>query len=238
MLKKKTLTRKKKAKRVRKYRKTQRGGLNFLEFMELTETFELPLYNEIAVSFKNLKDSENMIVKLLQNSPDNELIRDSKFTKNQLYDYAINTATMKSLNKIEQKIKDECKDLADTEYLIEILKNAWDSNLEYSYNSNSDDESRLNEFKKRYIKVILQDCNKIIIINNGILFPDEKTHTKTTHQKDIVKIKNYKLLGGQNMGLNNLKRELKEKGYDLITENHGHESWVIIERKKDLSISR
>lgn len=241
MFKKRVQTRKKKAKRRRKSRKTQRGGLNFGEFMDLTETFKLPLLldvaspslspknNEITLSFKNLEDSEETVKNVLKSSPDKELIRDSKYSKTELYDYAITNAIMNSLKEIEQQIQKNCKTFVDAEYLIEVLKNAWDSNLEYAFEHGTTNDARLTELKKRYIKVILRNkCHEIIIINNGVLFPEEKISSKKTMKKDHIKIKNYKLLGGQNIGLSALTSELKKMGYELITENHSNESWVII----------
>ena len=64
-----------------------------------------------------------------------------------------------------------------------------------------------------------------------ILFPDETLSTKKTIKKNLIKIKNYKLLGGQNIGLNALSSELNPLGYSFKKENHGRESRLIIKNK-------
>ena len=133
-----------------------------------------------------------------------------------------------------QNIKEKCKTLEESDYLIEVLKNAWDSNLEYAC-INSDENtsaSKLQELRKRYIKItFLHNCNEIMISNNGVLFPLPRRDTKSNKKdKHKIKIKNYKLLSGENMGLSNFASELKAFDYLLMKENNGEEARVILHR--------
>jgi hypothetical protein len=234
-----TIRRKRKGKKVRRKktrRLKQKGGkiITFEEFMELDSKFILPLHEitrmddkteEIIVLFENLTDSEETVKQLI----DNDEIDSPGVSISELYDYAINAATNNYFKKVAKLINEKCG-FNDKTMIIEVLKNAWDSNLEFSYEKGHDDASRLEKFKERFIKIqIIDECKKLIISNNGVPFPDKYIPKR---RKQYIQIKNYKLLGGQNVGLGQLNTHLNTIGYSLTTKNEDNESWVIIEMNK------